>query len=110
MGRSIGDMVGRFFEQLNPESSEIVNDHWREYTALEVRQMLEPLGFHTAKHYYFSLGETQPATSLRKKLARMLYETFPAFKENQTILALREKRTDIAFRIPRTVHRTLEKL
>jgi SAM-dependent methyltransferase len=110
MGHGIGRMVESFFEQLDPRSSAIVYGHWREYTGSEVRQMLEPLGFRIAKHYYFSLGETQPAKSVRKKLARILYERFPVLKENQRIIAIREKRTDIVFRIPATVHRTLEKL
>jgi SAM-dependent methyltransferase len=110
MGHGIGrsGIVEGFFEQLNPRSSAIANGHWREYTGPEVRQMLEPLGFRIAKQYYFSLGETQPAKSLRKKLARILYQRFPSLKENQTVIAVREKRTDIVFRIPTTVHRTLD--
>lgn len=110
MGQGVGRMVDGFFEQLNPSSSAIANGHWREYTGPEVRQMLEPLGFRIAKQYYFSLGETQPAKSFRKKIARILYDRFPDLKENQTIIAIREKRTDIMFRIPATVHRTLKKL
>jgi len=107
MGQPIGDLVGGFFGQLDPRSSEISNGHWREYTGPEVRRMLEPLGFRIQKQYYFSAGETQPANSLRKKMARAVYETFPAFKENQTTIAIREKRTDLQFRIPATVHPTL---
>jgi SAM-dependent methyltransferase len=107
-GRGIGIDVNGHFEQLNPRSSVIANGHWKEYTGSEVRQMLEPLGFRIAKQYYFSLGETQPARSLRKKLARIIYERFPALKENQTTIAIREKRTNIIFRIPTTVHRSLK--
>ena len=107
MGHGIGLMVEGFFEQLNPRSSVIVNGHWREYTGAEVRQMLEPLGFRIAKQYYFSLGETQPAKSFRNKLARIFYQRFPVLKENQTTIAIREKKTDLVFRIPPTVHRTL---
>jgi SAM-dependent methyltransferase len=112
MGHGIGrsGTVEGFFEQLNPRSSVIANGHWREYTAAEVRQMLEPLGFRIAKQYYFSLGETLPAKSLRQKLARTVYQSFPSLKENQTTIAIREKRTDIVFRIPSTVHRTLAAL
>jgi SAM-dependent methyltransferase len=110
MGHGIGLTIEGFFEQINPRSSAIANGHWREYTGEEVRQLLEPLGFRIANQYYFSLGETQPAKSLRKKLARILYQRFPTFKENQTTIAIREKRTDIVFRIPATVHRTLKTL
>jgi hypothetical protein len=72
--------------------------------------MLEPLGFRIGRQYYFSLGETQRAKSLRSRLARLFYERFPVFKENQTTIAIRAKRTDIEFRIPATVHRTLGRL
>jgi SAM-dependent methyltransferase len=110
MGRGIGNLVEGFFEQLHPGSSAITYGHWREYTGPEVRRMLEPLGFRIAKQYYFSLGETQPANSLRKKLARIVYGRFPALKENQTTIAVREKRTGIVFRIPATVHQSVGRL
>ncbi len=106
-GRAVGVQVEDFFEQLDPKSSAIANGHWREYTAPEVRKILEPLGFTIAEQYYFSFGETQPSRTLRKKLARRFFETFPALKENQTTIAIRDQRTATAFRIPATVHRTL---
>jgi SAM-dependent methyltransferase len=108
LGRPIGDLVGGFFSQLDPRSSEISNGHWREYTGPEVRRMLEPLGFRIQRQYYFSAGETQEANSLRKRVARAVYETFPIFKENQTTIAIREERTALQFRIPATVHPTLQ--
>jgi len=110
IGRPIGRMVEDFFSQLDPRSSHITNGHWREYTAPEVRAMLEPLGFKIAKQYYFSAGETQPPNTIRKKVARLVYETIPSLKENQTTIAVREKRTDLRFRIPATVHPTLTEL
>lgn len=109
-GQSIGIEVAEFFMQLDPKDSLVANGHWREYTAGEIRQMLEPLGYRIADQYYFSLGETQPVDSLRRRLARMFYRRFPSLKENQTTIAIREKRTDIVFHLPTTVHPTIREM
>jgi hypothetical protein len=76
----------------------------------EVRALLVPLGFRLEKHYYFSYGETIPGGSLRKRLGRLFYRTFPMLKENQTALAVRDKRTTLEFAIPSTVHSELRSL
>ena len=109
-GEAIGVSVDSFFCQLDPTSSEIVNEHWREYTAAEVRLMLERLGFRIEKQYFFSLGETLVKPTLRHYLARIFYSCFPFLKENQTTIAVRQKRTALQFRIPATVHKTLREL
>jgi SAM-dependent methyltransferase len=109
-GKALGVEIEEFFTQLDPQSSEIVNGHWREYTGSEVREILERLGYRIEKQYYFSLGETQPSSSLRKLAARFFYEKLPWLKENQTTIAVKERRTDVQFRIPATVHRTLTEL
>lgn len=109
-GEMIGFDVQEFFEQLDPRSSEIVNGHWREYTQAEIRRLLEPLGFAIDRQYYFSLGETLPATSLRKRAARLFYQRLPQMKENQVTLAVRARRTDLKLRIPATVHKELREL
>lgn len=102
--------VQEFFTQLDPASSEIVYGHWREYSPAEMRRLLEPLGFRIERQYYFSLGETQPVTSLRKRVARLFYSRLPQLKENQVTFAVRAKRTDLKMRIPATVHRELREL
>lgn len=109
-GYGRGVQVGEFFEQLDPTNSLIANGHWREYTAAETRQMLEPLGYRIADQYYFSIGESQPATRLRGRLFRQFLKHWPVFKENLTTIAVREKRTELVFDIPQTVHPTLRTL
>ena len=109
-GLALGMDVEGFFNQLDPRSSEIVNGHWREYTGPEVREMLERLGYRIEKQYYFSLGETQQSSTLRHRAARIFYGGLPWLKENQTTIAVRQRRTDIQFRIPATVHKTLRQL
>jgi SAM-dependent methyltransferase len=109
-GEALGVAVESFFTQLSPDSSEIVNEHWREYTGPEVRLMLERLGYRVERQYYFSLGETLEHPSLRNKAARLFYERLPWLKENQTTIAVREQRTSLRFRIPPTVHKTVTEL
>ncbi|MCA8923864.1 MAG: class I SAM-dependent methyltransferase [Planctomycetes bacterium] len=99
-----------YFNQLDPTKIEIANGHWREYTAAEIREMLERLGYEIESQYYFSLGETQPPVNLRKRLSQRFYRTFPALKENQTTLAVRRRRSDVVFHLPDTVHRGLDRI
>lgn len=102
--------IQSYFDQLDPESLEIANGHWREYTAAEIREMLERMGYEIERQYFFCKSETLPGRGLRQQLGRLFYRTFPSLKENQTTLAIRRRRSDIVFRIPDTVHRTLETL
>jgi SAM-dependent methyltransferase len=103
-GEAPGQGVGDFYEQLDPAHPAISNGHWREYTMPEIRKMLEPLGFRLQEHYYFSYGETIEGGSPRKRLGKLFYRLFPSLKENQTALAVRERRTPLVFTIPTTVH------
>ena len=103
-GKAPGIEVRDFFEQLDPAHAAIANGHWREYTMPEIRQLLEPLGFRLQNHYYFSYGETIPGGSVRRRMGKLFYRLFPALKENQTALAIRERRTPLTFTIPTTVH------
>jgi SAM-dependent methyltransferase len=103
----IGSVKSIFYLSL---PSEITNGHWREYTGPEVREMLERLRYRIEKQYYFSLGETLQSSTLRRGAARIFYSVFPWFKENQTTIAVKERRTDLKFRIPETVHKTLREL
>ena len=110
LGRPIGLKVSEFFHQLDGQHELIANGHWREYTMSEVREMLEPMGFRREKSYYFSLGECEGDTRLKKRLGRMFYKTFPQFKENQVNVYRKDQRTQILFDIPKTVHPELGRL
>jgi SAM-dependent methyltransferase len=109
-GEGVGIEVHSLFTQLDPRNPEIANGHWREYTAPEIREILERLGYRLENHYYFSVGETVQARGPRAKLGQLLYKTFPTLKENQTAIAIRDKRTELVFDIPSTVHRELRQL
>jgi len=109
-GHAGGVQISEFFEQLDPKNSLIANGHWREYTAAETRQLLEPLGYRIIDQYFFSIGDSQPSRSTLGRLFRLFLKRWPQFKENQTTIAVREKRTDLVFDIPQTVHPTLRQL
>lgn len=109
-GNTGGVQVSEFFEQLDPTNSLIANGHWREYTAAETRQMLEQLGYRIADQYFFSVGDSRPPRSMKGRVFRLFLKRWPQFKENQTTIAVREKRTELVFDIPQTVHPTLRQL
>lgn len=109
-GNTGGVQVSEFFEQLDATNSLIANGHWREYTAAETKQMLEPLGYRIADQYFFSIGDSRPPRSTKGRFFRLFLKRWPQFKENQTTIAVREKRTAMVFDIPRTVHPTLRSL
>ena len=109
-GKPVLQPIGDFFAQLDPDGIVIVNGHWREYTGPEIVEMLERMGYEIRRHYYFSVAETLKKPTLKNRLTRLVFRMVPSFKENQTTLAIRKKRCDLAFRIPRTVHESLETL
>ena len=111
-GRSVFDPIDAYFSQLDPDSLCIVNGHWREYTGAEIKEMLTRLGYTIGykSHYYFSIVDVKKNITLRNRLTKLVFAIFPSFKENQTTLAIRSKRTDIKFAIPNTVHPTIESL
>lgn len=109
-GRSVGIPVADFYDQLDQNSPAIANGHWREYSMVDIDQLVLPLGFHTQRQYYFSLGETLRDGGVRKILGRLFYRLFPTLKENQTHLLIKSERTKMTFHIPSTVHKTLRRL
>jgi len=109
-GGAPGISIDDFYDQVRPGSQVIVYGHWREYTGPEIREMLTPLGFSIARQYYFGLSEVQKGGGIKKRIARAMYRQFPAFKENQTTIAIKERRADLLLRIPETVHPTLRAL
>ena len=64
----------------------------------------------STKTYPAAFGETQPLKGLRSRLFRRFLRQWPVFKENQTTIAVRDRRTEQIFDIPETVHPTLRSL
>ena len=61
-GKSIHNPIKQFFDQLHPKGYMTVGLHWREYTGVEIKEMLERIGFVIRKQdCEFNLS-TQPQT------------------------------------------------
>ena len=109
-GHSMLQPISSYFDQLDPSKLEIVKGHWREYTGAETVDMLKRLGYDIYQQYYFSIVDEMKNPTVKNRLTRSVFKTFPSWKENQTTVTIRKARTEIVFRIPKTVHPTLEKL
>ena len=106
-GNSMLQPIKAYVEQVTPGSIEIVNGHWREYTKAEIAELLICLGYRIERHYFFSIVDVLPNPTLKNRLTRLVFSLLPSFKENQTALAIRSKRSEIPIYIPLTVHATL---
>lgn len=106
-GKSMLQPVESYFTQVTPGSIEIVDGHWREYTKAEIVEMLTRLGYTIERHYYFSIVDVLPSPTLKNRLTRLVFSLLPSFRENQTTLAIRSRRTDLAISIPHSVHASL---
>lgn len=74
-GRSIHNPVTDFAEQLTKKSNMVVGIHWREYTAAELREMLDLSGFSIVSHEFFT-------THHASLPARLAYALFPKLRSN----------------------------
>jgi len=89
-GRSIHNPVSDFSAQLSRESNMIVGIHWREYTALEMEELLALQGFSIISHDFFT-------THRASFPARLMYLLFPRLRVNQTMVARKAAQTTTAF-------------
>jgi SAM-dependent methyltransferase len=109
-GHSVLQPIQDYFNQLDPSQLEIVNGHWREYTGPEIVDILQRMGYEILRHYYFSVVDEMSSPTLKNRLTRLVFQAVPSWKENQTTLAIRKVRTGLSFRIPKTVHPTLDRM
>ena len=63
LGKSIRDSIDDYFDQLDKGKNMIVGLHWREYTDVEIRVMLEKLGFEIIRSKF-----RQYSTVIRRKV------------------------------------------
>ena len=97
-GGSAYGPIQSYFKQLDPSCNMIVGLHWREYTARELREMLEPLGFLIQRQYWFSLPESEEKTSLLKRFKALLHAAIPSFRPNITTLAVKSSESSLPLR------------
>ncbi|MCX6704299.1 MAG: class I SAM-dependent methyltransferase [Candidatus Woesebacteria bacterium] len=80
-GKAIHDPIKDFFTQLNPkEGNKIVGLHWREYTAEEIKEMLEQMDFKLTCQVYEESGKLDNRTKFKlsvKKIFRNIINIKP---------------------------------
>lgn len=116
-GNSIHNPISDFFLQLQPNTTMIVGLHWREYTAVEIKQMLEGLNLKvTEQRYDVAYEWTEPPVGLKRRVKKLLWRFFNApvvkkfifkfmfdsgfdesLRDTQVTLAVKEKPADIQF-------------
>jgi len=79
-GRSIHNPIIDFAMQLNRESNMIAGIHWREYTAVELDELITMVGFSIIRHDFYTTHQASIP-------ARVLYALFPRLRVNQTVVA-----------------------
>ncbi len=79
LGKTIHSPIGHFFKQLDRNDNMIVGLHWREYTLIEVIQMIEKMGFETIKKYYF-IGKGPTRTNIFKTVLKKIVYSYTSFR------------------------------
>jgi SAM-dependent methyltransferase len=85
-GFSIRNDISDSVIQLDGEKKTICGIHWREYTLLELMQLLEITGF-TISTYYFSTLTKTHYSFIKKLLHGMMSCFFPSLENSITIIA-----------------------
>jgi SAM-dependent methyltransferase len=96
MGRSIGNPIDEYFQQLNNRFNKIVSLHWREYTLNEMVDMVEKMGFGVTHKYYFSetiASNAKFLTRIKKKVAYSIQ----SFRPFQVVIAQKNNECDLDF-------------
>jgi len=81
-GRSIHNPISDFAAQFSRQHNMIVGIHWREYTAVELEDLVIRGGFAVFRHYFFT-------THKASLPARLIYLLFARLRANQTMVALK---------------------
>lgn len=87
-GKSIHNPIEDFYRQLDRNQNMIVGLHWREYTLLETKQLIEKMGFIVIFGYYFS-EKVNKETSFLKTLKALIFNIlfiYPPFRPSQVVI------------------------
>lgn len=79
-GFSIHNPIGDFRAQLSDDSNMVVGIHWREYTRIELIELLESQGFSCEKHRFVN-------ASVASFLGKIIYRFAPAVRPFQVTIA-----------------------
>ena len=85
-GHSIRNTISDSVIQLDGEKKMICGIHWREYTLLELTQLLEITGFTTSTYYFSPMTKTN-YSSISKIINGIISVFFPSLENTITIIA-----------------------
>jgi SAM-dependent methyltransferase len=106
-GASIHEPVRFFRNQLDPDGTQsnvIAGFHWREYTSLELQDLVSDLGF-TVEHHTYIAEPTVRQTALKIAILPTLYRVFPSLSSRQVVIARKTRPARFADRV--TARRTV---
>jgi SAM-dependent methyltransferase len=89
-GKSVNNSVQDFVWQLNPDAAFSIGLHWREYTAVELVQLLQLTGFELAESYFCRTNEKRNPNPIRRVLVDAMYGCFPAFLPSQVAIGVKK--------------------
>jgi 2-polyprenyl-3-methyl-5-hydroxy-6-metoxy-1,4-benzoquinol methylase len=94
-GKSIHSPIQHLVWQLDPTATFSVGLHWREYTAKELRQILDLTGFKVLQSYYCHTNECRNPNVLRRLLVHWMYACFPSFLPSQVVVGIKKASCDV---------------
>ena len=86
-GESIHNPIQDFFAQLAPDRNMIAGLHWREYTADEVREMTEAMGYEIASQRYCSDDASQGKRRGIRRIAKDMIRRLFGWRPMQSIVS-----------------------
>jgi SAM-dependent methyltransferase len=97
LGRSIRNSIHDSLIQLDQSKNTICGIHWREYTLLELVQLLEKTGFVISANYYSSTTQIDFPLWAKKIFYRILNIFFPTLEDSITVIAKKNEYKPIKF-------------
>jgi SAM-dependent methyltransferase len=96
-GRSIHNSIRDYFAQLDKNDNMIVGLHWREYTAEEVKEMLERLGFEVVNQYLYTEYTVNRKSSFKDIAKNVLIKSIPDLRERLVTIARKRVYPELDF-------------
>lgn len=97
LGRSIRNSIYDSLIQLDESKNTICGIHWREYTLLELVQLLEKTGFVISENYYSSTTRIESPQWAKKIFYKTMNLFFPTLEDSITVIAKKNEYKPIKF-------------
>jgi hypothetical protein len=90
-GRSVHDPIERLEWQLDQQATFSIGLHWREFTAVELSDLLAMSEFCVIRQCYCHYNDRLQSPVWRRALVNCMYWLFPAFLPGQIAVAVKPK-------------------